>query len=53
MPSGLEAIDGDEVDAQLFSRQSVADRGAFMKDLDICGLEQLDVGARTVARRLD
>ena len=45
----LEAVDGEEVDAELRGAQRVPDRGAFVQDHAAGGLQLPDHGARTVA----
>lgn len=49
----LEAVDAEEVDAQLDGALGVADGGALVQDGDARGLELADDGAGRVAGRLD
>ena len=49
----LEAVDAEEVDAELDGRLCMADGGAFVEDGAVCGLELLDDGAGRVAGRFD
>lgn len=53
MASALEAVDGEEVDAELNGALGMADGGALMQDEGADGLELLDDGARAVAGGLD
>jgi len=49
----LEAVDGEEVDAELDGRLGMADRGALVQDRGTGGFELLDDGPWAVAGRLD
>lgn len=49
----LEAVNGEEVDAELDGAQGVADGGALVQDNDAGLLELRDDGARRVTGRLD
>lgn len=49
----LEAVDAEEVDAELDGGEGVADGGALVEDDDAGSLELLDDGAGRVAGRLD
>lgn len=49
----LEAVDGEEVDAQANGGLGVADGGAFMQDGAACGFELFDYGAGAVAGCFD
>jgi hypothetical protein len=51
--SALEAIDGEEVDAELDGRLRVADRGALVQDRGAGGLQLLDDRPGAVAGCLD
>lgn len=49
----LEAVDGEEIDAELLRREGVADGGTLVEDGDSGGFELLDDGAGVVAGGLD
>lgn len=49
----LEAVNAQEIDAQLHGRRCVPDRRALVDHDAARGLEAPDDGARAVARRLD
>jgi hypothetical protein len=49
----FEAVDRDRIDAEPLGFQGMADRGAFVDDLDARGLEHWDVFLGVVPRRLD
>lgn len=53
MTGTFKAVDGEEIDAELDRRLSVADCGAFMEDGAVSGFELLDKRARIVAGSLD
>ncbi len=53
MAGALEAVDGEEIDAELDGRFGVPDRGAFVQDDDARGFELRDDGARGVAGCFD
>lgn len=53
MARALEAVDGEEIDAELDGRFGVSDRGAFVQDDDARGFELRDDGAGGVAGCFD
>ncbi len=53
MARALEAVDGEEVDAEVGRADGVPDRGAFVQDDAAGGFELPDHGARAVAGRFD
>lgn len=53
MAGALEAVDGEEVDAELDGALGVPDRGAFVQDGAVGGFELGDDGAGTVAGCFD
>ena len=53
MTGALEAVDGEEVDAELGGAAGVPDRGAFVQDGAAGGFELVDHGAGAVAGGFD
>lgn len=53
MAGALEAVDGEEVDAEVDGALGVPDRGAFVQDGAVCGFELGDEGAGAVAGCFD
>ena len=50
MAGALEAVDGQEVHAELLRGQRVSDGSALVQDYYVCGFELVDYGAGRVTR---